>query len=507
MNLNRTNLNKIRLQSGVTTPGDSVFSLPEKVLQFGTGVLLRGLPDYFIDKANRMGIFNGRIVVIKSTSSGGTDEFAKQDGLFTLCVNGIESGETVEERIINSSISRVLTAKDQWEQVLACARNENIQLVISNTTEVGITYVEEKIRSNEAPVSFPAKLLAVLHERFLHFKGNKENGMVIIPTELIIGNGAKLRSIVLQLAEYNKFSREFTDWLVFSNDFCDSLVDRIVPGKLPDTQKIKVEQQLGYKDDLMIMAESFRLWAIQSSSPRVKKLLSFSQADHGVVIADDIEKFRELKLRLLNGTHTFTCGLAFLAGFSTVREAMSDNLVAGYVRKLMHDEIVPAIADVNISEQDARDFADKVVDRFCNPHLDHKWSGIAVQFTSKMKMRNVPLIFSYYTRTGNLPPLMSLGFAAYLIYMRCHLTGNNYVGHANGSDYLLSDDNAAFFAEVWKDNDIERVVEMVTNEDKIWDVQLSSITGFQNDIRNNIRQILMHGVMNTLTQLQTEKAN
>ncbi len=50
-------------------------NLPEKVLQFGTGVLLRGLPDYFIDKANRQGIFNGRIVVVKSTAQGDASAF------------------------------------------------------------------------------------------------------------------------------------------------------------------------------------------------------------------------------------------------------------------------------------------------------------------------------------------------------------------------------------------------------------------------------------------------
>jgi tagaturonate reductase len=58
-------------------------ALPEKVLQFGTGVLLRGLPDYYIDKANKQGIFNGRIVVVKSTGNGGADEFYNQDCLYT----------------------------------------------------------------------------------------------------------------------------------------------------------------------------------------------------------------------------------------------------------------------------------------------------------------------------------------------------------------------------------------------------------------------------------------
>src|SRR5215211_2221273 len=88
----------------VETPQESVFELPEKVLQFGTGVLLRGLPDYFIDKANQRGIFNGRIVVVKSTSRGDAGEFEKQDGLYTLCTRGIDGSEKVEENVINSSI-------------------------------------------------------------------------------------------------------------------------------------------------------------------------------------------------------------------------------------------------------------------------------------------------------------------------------------------------------------------------------------------------------------------
>src|SRR5512139_3993682 len=88
------------------TPDQSVFELPEKVLQFGTGVLLRALPDYFIDKANKAGIFNGRVVVVKSTE-GDSSAFDRQDGLYTVCVRGVENDDVVEENIINASISRV----------------------------------------------------------------------------------------------------------------------------------------------------------------------------------------------------------------------------------------------------------------------------------------------------------------------------------------------------------------------------------------------------------------
>ena len=75
---------------------------------------------------------------------------------------------------------------------------------------------------------------------------------------------------------------------------------------------------LGYKDELLTICEVYRLWAIEGDG-HVKKILSFADADDGMIIAPDIDLYRELKLRLLNGTHTLTCGIAFLAGFDTVK--------------------------------------------------------------------------------------------------------------------------------------------------------------------------------------------
>src|SRR6186997_2038910 len=125
MILSRYNLKNISAQD-VVTPAESVFDLPEKVLQFGTGVLLRGLCDYFIDKANRQGIFNGRVVVVKSTESGDASAFDKQDNLYTLCVRGIVDGKNVEENIISSAISHVLSAKKQWKEILKYAHNRHL---------------------------------------------------------------------------------------------------------------------------------------------------------------------------------------------------------------------------------------------------------------------------------------------------------------------------------------------------------------------------------------------
>src|SRR5512138_1463819 len=116
MYLSRYTLKNIT--SDVVIPADELFELPEKVLQFGTGVLLRGLPDYFIDKANRNGIFNGRIVAVRLSPQGDTSVFEKQDGLYTHCIRDVKNGEKIGKTIINSSISRVLNANEHWSEIL-----------------------------------------------------------------------------------------------------------------------------------------------------------------------------------------------------------------------------------------------------------------------------------------------------------------------------------------------------------------------------------------------------
>src|SRR5439155_20467046 len=148
------------------------------------------------------------------------------------CIRGLENGEKVEEQVVNSSISRVLSAQAEWEQVLECALDANMQVIISNTTEVGIQLINDDIRKHP-PVSFAGKLLAFLYERFKAFEGSAHSGMVIVPTELITDNGRKLESIVLELAHLNGLEEGFIEWVENHNCFCNSLVDRIVPGR-PD---------------------------------------------------------------------------------------------------------------------------------------------------------------------------------------------------------------------------------------------------------------------------------
>ncbi|MFC4211962.1 tagaturonate reductase [Pedobacter lithocola] len=497
MILSKENLKNISAEN-VTIPAAELLELPEKVIQFGTGVLLRGLPDYFIDKANRNGIFNGRVLVVKSTSQGGADAFSTQDNLYTLCVKGIEDGVHVEENSINSAISRVLSATADWAEILKAAHQPEMQIVISNTTEVGIVMSEDKITDNP-PQSYPGKLLAFLHERYTAFNGSVESGMVIVPTELISDNADKLKEILLKLSAQNKLSWDFEQWLKTSNYFCKTLVDRIVPGKLPTDEQKAIESTLGYEDELMIMAEPFRLWAIESSNEKVKEILSFEKADKGIFIVPSINKFKELKLRLLNGTHTLSCGLAILAGFDTVKEAMADEVFANYVSALMKQEIAHSLENDDISYQDAVDFAMSVIDRFSNPSLEHKWQAITLNFTSKMQMRNMPLIRKYYSQKNEVPPLIALGLAAYIIFMNTTKDGDNYVANINGKSYPIQDEFAEILYTYWQNP--ETAIDNILGDRRLWDKNLNNYPGFNAAIKSNVDLLQRNGVKETLGNL------
>jgi len=504
MQLSNKVLPSLRASGKQGLPGEALFALPEKVLQFGTGVLLRGLPDYFIDKANRQGIFNGRIVVVKSTAQGGTDAFAQQDNLFTLCVRGIDKGNKVDETIVNASISRVLSAADDWKAILACAANPQLQVIVSNTTEVGIALVKDDDVNAAPPVSFPGKLLAFLQERYKKFNGIRESGLAIIPTELIPGNGTKLKGIVLELARLNNLSDSFIEWINTANDFCNSLVDRIVPGKLSAADTAAVEEKQGYTDELMIMSEVYRLWAIETSDERTRTILSFSEADPGVVLAPNIDKFRELKLRLLNGSHTFTCGLAVLAGFTTVKQAMDNPSFAAFITRLMMDEIVPAISGDIVPVEEARQFAAAVLDRYRNPFIEHQWLSICLQYTSKMKMRNVPVIQQFYEKQGAVPPHMALGLAAWLLFMKSDKKDSKiFTGKTAEKEYVINDDFAARLYEFW--SAANPTAQLILRDQSLWGSNLDALPGLAEAVEANLRLLEKQGAAATLKNFESQK--
>jgi len=500
MVLSRYTLKNINADA-VVVPDESLFELPEKVLQFGTDELLRGLPCYFIDKANRNGVFNGRIVAVNLNPNGDLTAFDKQDSLYTHCIYDEKSGQKFEQTIINSSISRFLNATEHWNEILDCAHSIDIQIIVSNTHEVGIQLVAEDIR-HHAPKSYPGKLLSFLYERFKAFEGSAHSGMIIVPTELISNNGKKLESIVLELAHLNGLEEEFIEWLENHNYFCNSLVDRIIAAKQQNALT-PVEIKLGYSDNLLITSEDYALWSIEGND-HVKEILSFEQADHRVIIKPDIDLHRELKLRLLNGTHTLSCGVAFLAGVGTVKEAMEDKTISSYVKNLVINEIAHAIP-YEVESSIVDDFALAVFNRFCNPYLKHTWISIAQHYSAKMKFRCLPILLKHYQKSDAVPEAIALGFAAYIVFMKSVTkTNEKYYVHLNGENHLVEDEQSELYLKFWNGLGTTSLAQAVLS-DAFWGVDLLSLPGFKQSVIEKLNLIMNNGMKEAIESIPTKK--
>jgi len=257
----------------------------------------------------------------------------------------------------------------------------------------------------------------------------------------------------------------------------------------------------------MIMSEPYRLWAIETDSPLCREVLSFASADAGVVIAADITKFRELKLRLLNGPHTFCCGLAILWGFTTVKEAIADPDFKMYMGSLMESEIIPSILGKGLELTEASAFASKVLERFANPYIEHPWINITLQYTSKMKMRNVPLILEYEKRFGKIPEYMALGFAAHILFMKPAGQDNGKpTGMAGGKKYPIHDDFAEVYASHWKEAGRDRIAAAVLADTSLWGTDLSALTGLAGAVQKWIEILKIQGALYAIRELIATKA-
>ena len=456
-------------------------NLPEKAIQFGTGAFLRGFIDFFLEQANANDAFNGRVVMVGSTGSGRDQLLNEQDGLYTLWIRGVENGEARSEFKQISSVSRALSAATEWQQVLECARNPQLEYIFSNTTETGITLDETDSGLADPPHTFPGKLTRVLRERAVHFNYAPTRGVIVIPCELIEGNGARLKEIVLKLGELWGYGSRFTAWINECVPFCNTLVDRIVPGEPARNIMENAWSELGYRDEMLTVCEPYRLFAIETTHA-VAQRLHFAAGDN-IIIADDIAPYRLRKVRLLNGAHTILVPLALLSGCRTVADAVADEKVGAFLRAVLLNELVPAVP-----VEGAAQFANAVIDRFRNPYIRHELVDITLQQTMKMRVRVIPSIVDYAELHGHAPVGVSLGFAAYLLFMRGNLGTSS-----------KADNHRERLLDHWRRTSQPReLVAAVCADRALWETDLNDVPQFTELVTGYLESMISDGVHSTL---------
>ena len=467
---------------------------PLKVMQFGGGNFLRAFVDWMVHVLNQETNFNGDIAIIKPTAGGDYAELKEQDGLFTVVLDGIKNGKLVAEKTLVTEVQQVIHSYNEWAAYLKLAENEDLRFIVSNTTEAGIKFNAEDKFDVNPPKEFPAKLTVWLYHRFKHFKADPSKGCILLPCELIEDNGAALKKAVLQYADHWKLEDGFKNWVNTSNHFCSTLVDRIVSGYPSDRAK-EIEQELGYKDDLLVAGEYYHSWVIQANET-VQKELPFAQTDLNVEFVDDLAPYREMKVRILNGAHTSMVPVGYLAGIRFVKEAMENEEVSSFVESLLLEE---AAKTLDFPDDVKNKFVGDVLDRFRNPLLKHQLISISLNSTSKFVARLLPTLKDYYNAQGKLPKRIVFGLSAMLRF---------YKGEFNGENIALNDDKSVldFFASEWHKVDdgtssLAAFVNIVLKNTTIWGEDLTQIDGLTNSVAKNIENIEADGVAVCLKNL------
>lgn len=476
----------------------------ERVLQFGEGGFLRAFVDWMFHQLNEQNLFNGKIVVVQPIAEGLVPLVNEQQGLFTLLLRGLKDGQPVEEKEIISSLSRGINPYTQWDEYLKCAENPDIEFVVSNTTEAGITYDSTDRPDMMPPASFPAKLAVYLYHRYQHFQGDATKGLVILPCELIDRNGDNLKAIVLRLAREWQWPAEFALWLEQHNYFLNTLVDRVVTG-YPRDEVSALTERLGYEDKLLNTGELFHLWVIEGPAHLSEKL-PFTKVGLNVVWTDDMTPYRTRKVRILNGAHTASVPASFLYGLDTVGEMMDHDIMGAFVRQTIYEEIVPSI---KLDKAMLTEFADAVVERFRNPYIKHYLLSILLNSSSKFKARVLPSILEYHEQFGKLPERLVFSLAALIaVYKDGVVQGTGMEAKREAGSFVMKDDLWAleFFAATWLRYDgseqaAQQVACEVLGNKQMWGQDLNLIEGLTEKTAGYLQCIATTGMQGAAKQI------
>ena len=470
---------------------------PEKVLQFGEGNFLRAFVDYWFDLANEKADWNGKCVLVQPIAPGLAKMINEQEALYTLYLRGSENGQKVDDKRVISSVSRCLNPyeKADYEKMMDVAASDDLEIIVSNTTEAGIVYDPACQQNDCPPSSFPAKLTQVLYHRY---KAGKK-GIIMLACELIDNNGKELLKCVNQYIDQWGLEDGFKKYVNEDCTFCGSLVDRIVPGRIRDPKEVaELEEKHGYADPLLDVGEVFGVWVIEGDT-KLNDILPFRKAgleDH-VFVTPDMSPYKKRKVRILNGAHTgFVLG-AYLAGFDIVRDCMHDETILGYMNKMLLQEVVPILP---LDQDDCKKFAAAVEDRFNNPFVNHELMSISLNSTSKWRARNMPSFLEYIKKNGKLPTCLTMSFAAYIAFYSNNIQELNDKGlvckRAKGNEYTISDDRYVLeFYNAHKDDDIPTLVHAVMTNEQMWGQDLTKVAGFEEATVKNLTLIREQGAM------------
>lgn len=335
-----------------------------------------------------------------------------QDHLFTVLEKGAEGNQA----IVVGAVHECLNAKlDSLAAIIEKFCEPQVAIVSLTITEKGYcidpatgkldmhnTRILHDLENPTEPHSAPGLLVEALHRR-------RERGLppfTVLSCDNIPDNGHVVKNAVLGMAQ--KRSAELAGWIDAHVSFPGTMVDRIVPAAT-ETSLAEITQELGVEDPCAISCEPFIQWVVEDNF--VAGRPEWEAA--GVQMVKDVLPWEQMKLRMLNGSHSFLAYLGYLAGYAHINECMEDASFREAARRVMLNEQAPTL---RITDVDLTAYADSLIDRFANPALQHRTWQIAMDGSQKLPQRMLDGIRVHLERKSAWP-LLALGVAGWIRYV------------------------------------------------------------------------------------------
>ncbi|MBJ9119997.1 MULTISPECIES: mannitol dehydrogenase family protein [Citrobacter] len=401
------------LPEGVQTPRYDRQQLQTRIVHFGFGAFHRAHQALLTDRVlNAQGGDWGLCEISLFSGDRLMSQLREQNHLYTV----LEKGANGNQAIIVGAVKECLNAKlDSLAAIIEKFCEPQVAIVSLTITEKGYCIdpatgsldvsnprIIHDMQHPTEPHSAPGILVEALHRR-------RERGLspfTVLSCDNIPDNGHVVKNAVLGMAE--KRAAELAAWIQQHVSFPGTMVDRIVPAATEESLD-EITRELGVADPCAISCEPFIQWVIEDNFVAGRPQWEVA----GVQMVDDVLPWEQMKLRMLNGSHSFLAYLGYLAGFQHISDCMQDSAFREAAYRLMMNEQAPTLRITNV---DLSRYAASLIERFANPALKHRTWQIAMDGSQKLPQRMLEGIREHLTR-GSDWPLLALGVAGWMRYV------------------------------------------------------------------------------------------
>lgn len=458
------------------------------IVHIGIGAFHKAHQAVFTDDVLNMHGGDWRITAVSLRRPDARDQLEKQNSLYTVVEKS--DGET-SPRIIGA-VEKVLVCPEDPQQVINTIANTDIKIVSLTITEKGYCQkngildtsnvdIAHDLNNLSAPKSMPGLIVAACAAR----KQNNASGFTVLSCDNLPHNGKITQNVVMRFAE--KVDAELASWIATHISFCSTMVDRIVPATT-SADLDEVKNITGLTDDAAVICEPFRQWVIEDNFVAGRP----QWEDAGALLVADVTPYEDMKLRLLNGSHSALAYLGFLSGFDFIHQAIANPHLLALTKKLMDEDVTPTLNVPSGFDLDA--YKAIIRTRFANSQVPYKTTQVANDGSQKLPQR-ILAVADHLISGGKQPAVIPAIIAAWFQFLEGQDT--------HGEQHAVNDPLANTLCPLalkHKANGPKQVQELIAAS-QIFPEGLIANTEFINNIEHYLAKFHAKGVLTTLAEL------